>query len=218
MLEDTRISRVIAFSFATMIMQCSCSTNDESYKDKTSLAKGDTVNITKYTIDRRDTLNSKQWHVFNVDNDVVCLPVSWHYHNTDSVLFSASTVHLGSSLVIKRYSIDDIPDSIDEVASVINSKSFPGFSSVKSGDLNKSIYESGTIYEAYSIRKKAESLYDQHLILFVNGKYFYQVELSLNKNEYNSTMSKNILHNLKINQNYLYLNTNKLKRVVIMKK
>jgi len=199
-------------------MQCGCGDNRKSDEYGTSLTAGDTINITKYSVDRSEVLNPKKWQVFNVDNDVICLPVSWRYKDSDNTFFSAFAEYSNSTLIIKRYNVNDIPGSLDEVARTIYLKSFPDYNTVKSNGLNKNIYDDGTIYEAYLVKKKANSLYDQHLILFTSKQYFYQIELSLNKNAYNINTTKNILYNLKIDQQYVYQNTNKLKQVVILEK
>jgi len=206
------------------LLACLCGTQCRPNTDggaTAGLAANDTIQVTKFDVDRSTTLNAKDWHVYEIDENYVCLPTGWNYHASDSAFFfaTAGPDHSEEQVKIVRYARADVPRPVDAVALRLYQQSVAAAPVLASDGLNKDIFEQSTLYEAHYVTQHRDLRYDNSWVLYPDGEYVYWITIRLQQPASPAAPTNrmtDLLYNLQFRHRYLFDNANPLRQVVVL--
>lgn len=190
---------------------CSGNSNNKSH---------DTTTI-DYNIKQGDSLPSKDWHCYNVDEERICIPTTWKFKRQSKVLFFSDLDYVDSNsyFVILKY--NKLTSELDAIKYLKTTyvqlkkdpvEKFTGYTVKKLTFADKETYYS----EYYtSINKRS---YMTLSTVFESGNNLFEIALKVDSSKINSYRDhyKNILFNFYIKNEPIFSDKDVIKGIDVI--
>ena len=207
-------SCLLGLLWASGLFSCQ---SDPARRPLAESAVGQPTRVDTYTVDKSEALPGKEWLVYDLDGDNVCLPIMWR-HQVKSATFTAAHPAETDSLVKFTFfrSLRQVLGLAQDVAAKRLLRRHTGFAPV----VKKFTFQQGVLYEVDTVLVQHRKRYAAHCLLYVTPNYAYAIDLVVPADasaRYPHDLFSNIVANIQINSFYIIGNDNKLLEFIILK-
>jgi hypothetical protein len=180
---------------------------------------GEPTRVDAYTVDKSEALPSKEWQVYDLNGDTVCLPIAWR-HRVSGETFTAAHPAETDSLVkftFSRYLRLGMTPSVPAYAR----QRFQRRAGLAGPPVVKRFtFQRGVLYGTDTVVVRHGRPYAAHCVLYVTGDLAYAMDLVVPAEattRYPNDLFNNIIMNTKLNAFCIFDNDNPLLKVMTLK-
>jgi hypothetical protein len=205
---------LLGLLWASGLLSCQ---SDPTRRPAAELAAGQPTRVDTYTVDKSEALPSKDWQIYDLNGDTVCVPVVWRYRVKGATFTAAHPAETDSlvKFTFSRFSRQVLGSEQDAAAKRLLQR-YTGFTPV----VKKFTFQQGVLYGVDTVVVQHRTSYAAHYLLYVTPSYMYAIDLVMpaeSSVRYPKDLSNNILVNIQINSFYIIGSDNKLLEVTTLK-
>ncbi|RSK38438.1 hypothetical protein [Hymenobacter perfusus] len=216
----TRLRVLLHCFLIAICTQCGPTVSEEKVQGINRLP-GDTLEVTSFNIERKESPALANWSVFESGQEIICVPPAWASHLEDDgqelVLLPPDTPDSTERVTFTRWAKDSPTLDYPSLAYKLVKTAFPGFQQAKVDTVTKLIFQHDFgIERSVGLRAKGRK-YNGFCLAYVDDSNVYQFRIILEKNRlsaYKGNLMSDIIGNLQINKQYFMGNANPLKQAV----
>jgi hypothetical protein len=207
---------------AVGLVQCQQHTADQEVLFRQANAPIDTIAVTSYSMERENHSALAEWKVFEDGEELIALPPDWRSTVQGHTLVLTPGQNQGGHEVLTFARYDREGASQQESEKLGQQAARSAFSpfAVRGDSLKELVFRHGFAYERNADLSKESAEYRGYCLLYANDSTFYKYTLVLSKQRlqaYEGNLIRDIVGNLKIDQQYVFRTENPLQQIILLK-
>ena len=187
----------------------------------TAPEKGDTLNVTNYSVKNETSDALKDWKSFAASDAVIFTPADWKNYNIDGslVLMPINSAYGYERISFNKYAQDLHNAEYDKIVQKIYHKAFINYTTIREDKMKKLELEKGIVYEKNVELMKGQVLYKGYFLVYKNQTHLYEYSIALTQsrlNNYDGSLMQDIAGNLSVGGNDIFGSSNPIKKIIIL--
>lgn len=219
---NLKLILISAWPFLFLLTTCQHnSLAEEKELHTTAPEKGDTINVTKYSVRSEVSYALKDWIPFVINDATIFAPSDWKIHKIDSVIaiMPANKADSNEGIFFTRYVQNLDNAGYDKFVKELYRKFSMKYRIIEEDKLKKMQLDRGVIYEKNFKLMKGRDIYQGYLFIYNIQSHIYEyniVFMQSRLNNYDGSLTKDITGNLSVGGADILGENNQIKKIMFI--